>query len=187
MTKDNPVLSLAPGLKNFVEAGGESVEHFIKGIDEMRDTVKEAVKGIALAAVKTVKNAWADFKAAGKYVIDGLLNGIRDKKNALVDGAKNAANSILNAMENTLDINSPSKKTYQIGVYTMLGLINALKAMKNKLSAQTKNTINDGLLAPMNELVDETAASMWVSPSVPISISAVSLLICIKKLSSVKV
>lgn len=144
----------------FVEAGGESVEHFIKGIDEMRDTVKEAVKGIALAAVETVKNAWADFKAAGKYVIDGLLNGIRDKKNALVDGAKNAANSILNAMENTLDINSPSKKTYQIGVYTILGLINALKAMKNKLSAQTKNTINDGLLAPMNELVDETAEEM---------------------------
>lgn len=81
-------------------------------------------------AISNVKGAFDDagtwLKQAGKDIIDGLTNGIKEKAQAAVDAVKNVGSNLVSGIKGVLNIGSPSKVMHQIGNWTTEGLENGL-------------------------------------------------------------
>jgi hypothetical protein len=71
--------------------------------------------------------------SAGDAIIDGIIAGMKSKKEELKNEAINIATSIDKAVREALDINSPSKKGIEIGGYFVEGLIKGIDSYSNKV------------------------------------------------------
>ena len=65
-------------------------------------------------------------KSLGKYLVDGLSQGIREHIREAVDAAREMAREALEAAQDELDINSPSRKFYEVGEYVVDGFANSI-------------------------------------------------------------
>lgn len=83
-------------------------------------------------AISTIKNKYNSFSDAGIYVIKGFANGMSSQTSLVKQKAQSIASAALIAMTDELDINSPSKETYEIGENTGNGFINALTSYVGK-------------------------------------------------------
>ena len=114
----------------------------MKTVDgEMANGVSENSSVIEDAYVNTVDdgmdaaNSVASVRAPqlGNNIIDGASMAIVGGSDRFINACTNLMNQGLDGMENAAKIQSPSKKTYGIGVYLVLGLINAIKAKTSSL------------------------------------------------------
>ena len=69
----------------------------------------------------------------GKNIIEGMINGIRNKAGALFNKVAEIGNKIKNKIKDALKIGSPSKVTYQYSAWTTEGFINGLDSLKKQL------------------------------------------------------
>lgn len=82
-----------------------------------------------------ISNTFADLEEsgvkissdAGKQIISGLANGVKDNTTLFDESMSGAITSGENALRTAADIHSPSKLFYTDGMYIMDGLINAVK------------------------------------------------------------
>ena len=106
--------------------GKSMIAKFVDEITKYESKAKTAAKNIVVACNKELKNGATSAKLAGKNFVIGFANGISENTFKAQAQASAMAKAALDAAEDALDINSPSKETYQIGDYFGKGFVNAI-------------------------------------------------------------
>ena len=122
---------IIPYVKQAVSAVSEWIknnETIQNGINNLRSAFNNATKGL---------RDWVDnIKEADnipKYIISGLVNGIKNGASLAVEAIIELGKSILEGIKGVLGIHSPSTKFFEIGSNMIAGLINGLKAAVSAL------------------------------------------------------
>lgn len=89
-----------------------------RGIYKAKLAIAEGVNGF-IAKFNELKDKMSTI---GQQLLEGMVQGIRDKVGWLVDEGVRAANAVLSAIKNTLGIRSPSKVMAEMGKYLDEGL-----------------------------------------------------------------
>jgi tape measure domain-containing protein len=139
-------------MPRILRAGTDTIIAFIKGIasnmsriaDEGMRTIIVFVNSVTASINKYAPQLRAAGKDLGVAIIDGMTGGIASKVGSLVNAAKGAAQSAVQAAKNVLGISSPSKAFMYIGKQSGLGMVIGLS-----------NT--GGLIAKASEKVGDTA------------------------------
>ena len=101
--------------------------------------------------------------------MDGLINGIRSKKQIIIDTANNIANTVENVINNALQIKSPSKVLYRTGRYAGQGFVNGLAAYE-KTSYEVASNVADyarsGLSDAISRIRDIITGKIDVQPTI---------------------
>jgi len=86
---------------------------------------------------------------AGQNVINGLVNGISNGRNAVVGKIKEICAGALDAVKNFFGIKSPSRVMGQMGKFIMQGLGNGLESMRRSV-VSTAQSISDDVANGLN-------------------------------------
>ena len=106
----------------YKDAGASLVESIQNGVKSKN--IKTETSNIAIEGsneIKTDRDIWDAYVSAGKYLVDGLAEGLKNWDSA-VEAAKKLAQEVLSTIQNTTDEHSPSKKTMEYGMYLSEGL-----------------------------------------------------------------
>lgn len=154
-------------------------------------TIPEAV-GEAIAWLKTLPEEALEM---GKDLIEGLIEGIKEKAEALWDTITGIGEDVIGGFKSIFDIHSPSRVAAGIGQMLMQGLANGIQTSSGDVmtaATQTANTVVNQLssiLSPLKNLSGFsglTEASETNSNSVTILNTAYTALIALcSKLSTV--
>lgn len=130
----------------FLDGIEDLKERLETGLNEVAGTVSNSDGGIAGDLLNTavfgafapvVPDSWRQAVVEGgtelgMWLIDGVVNSI-DDGDAIVQAAGEdlIEAHLLEPMEETAEVNSPSKRTYRLGGYIVQGLIDGIDANKN--------------------------------------------------------
>lgn len=90
----------------------------------------------------------AGWDETGKQIVTGLTGGVESEKSNFLDALTQMALEGVQAVKDTLEINSPSRVTRELGNYTGLGFVSGLKDYAGKSYAAAANmaeSAKDGL------------------------------------------
>ena len=96
---------------------------------------------------------------AGKYVAEGLANGIKDHTDLAVNAAKRMADKVNEALPKQLGERSPSKIAYRFGMYYDQGLANGITDYAGVAITSTQDMADD-IITTANTIVNAIAAAM---------------------------
>lgn len=151
-------------LKTLADMGPQGYQYTKAFVGMTEDQLKEAgtlyEKSLILPQAVTA-HVYSSFAYAGQQSADGFFNGLT-KENVRDKGVEFAKN-LLSGIEGPagLDINSPSRKTYEDGVYAGLGfkdglgsnaVMSTLKGTCNKICRSVRDWFKEGL--PPESLYD---------------------------------
>lgn len=126
----------------------DKIKEFAKSLWQSLKTTFENIKTSivnAFTAVSTgVKNMWSNVTEFikglpdqmlifGKNIIQGLINGIKDKAKAVVEAITNVTSGITNKVKSVLGIKSPSKVMMGIGLNIVDGLTKGILDNRDEL------------------------------------------------------
>lgn len=111
--------------------------------------------------VKSVGRLPADLKAwavdagtwllqAGRDMINGMINGVKEKAADLVNAARGVVSGAVQAAKNLLNIKSPSKVFATIGSLTMAGFIQGLTSRTSAVMSAVKGAIGPAVAWAQN-------------------------------------
>lgn len=131
------VKSTTTTLVNGAKAAVEKVFNSFKStIDTAMNNVKTAVESGWNKAKSFLEGI--DLTSIGKDIVNGLVDGIRSKFEAVKKAAEELAEKVKSAIKGVMDINSPSKVTTQYGQWTGEGFANGIQKSSKKAEAQAK-------------------------------------------------
>lgn len=114
------------GFRNFIN-------NFVSAVVGSIKSIPSKIASIPGKIVNIFKTLKSKMPTIGKNIIEGMINGIRNKAGALFNKVAEIGNKIKNKIKNALKIGSPSKVTYQYGAWTTEGFINGLDSLKKQL------------------------------------------------------
>lgn len=117
------------------DAASKLATFLVDGLNSKKTKVKDKAKEIsedAAGGIKTQEDNNKDWYNAGTYVVSGFANGITDNTFMAEARAKAMAKAALEAAEEELDENSPSKEFYRVGAFAGQGFINAFADYESK-------------------------------------------------------
>lgn len=131
------IIGAIDAIRNAVQSGMGAVQNIFTSI---WNSIKSSIDNV----LNSIKGAFnIDWGALGRGIIDGIVNGIRNGAQAIVDAAKGAAQAALDAAKAALGIKSPSKKAAEeVGLPFAQGVrIGAMKGL-GALSADIAHSLN---------------------------------------------
>ena len=144
----------------FKEAANTLLKAFVDSIKIGTTTVPDLFDKPMTDMINNIKNYRNDMYESGKYIVDGFKNGIEDRSEDVLSPAKNMAESVKNAIDKFMDINSPSKVMYKTGSFVGEGFINAINDYSKKAykaSDNLGNSAKDGFsnaISHIQKLID---------------------------------
>lgn len=120
-------LVLKNSYKNFKEIGGNFLEWLKKGILAGNDKVVESIKGLGDDMKEKLVKFKDDFFEIGSNLINGLINGIKNKASEVKDNMTTLASDALEAAKDFLGIASPSKEMIKIGEFMGDGMVEGIE------------------------------------------------------------
>ena len=128
-TSDEGILvSLTDTITNssdkFTDAVGAIIDAMKLKMSSYRWTLTETMASILNSVVRIARTFNSDFVNVGKYLIDGLITGLKDpdKSTALSQTVRQIGEGMVRNMKESTQVNSPSKATMEIGRFLMEGL-----------------------------------------------------------------
>ncbi len=122
-------------VKFFEELPGKIWTAILKALDtitkwreQMISFVVVEVPKIVLSIVSEFKKLPDELRKLGKFIWDGLINGLKDAWSTVTNGIKGFTDGFINGFKDALGIHSPSKVFYEIGGYIDQGLANGINA-----------------------------------------------------------
>lgn len=117
--------------EGWLEAGKNILTKLWDGIKEIWAKVKQWFLDKFSASqsggiIYTIKAFYEDFRSAAKHLIDGIIQGIKDKWDDLVQKFKDLAETCKNAWNKFWKIESPSKVMAESGMYIMQGAVRGI-------------------------------------------------------------
>lgn len=153
----------------FSFAGTAIATSLITGVGGKAPQISTAFTTALQSAVSSIKLQRSNFYNAGGYLVEGFANGIKDNAFKAQAKAIAMANAALQAAEDALDENSPSKESYRIGDYFGLGFVNAIgdygqKAYKT--SHEMADQARAGLSNAISQIKNKIDGDMDVQPTI---------------------
>ena len=113
-------------IRNFpkiVKAGGELIGKLVMGISGAVWKLLEVAPQLISTIVKGINNFNSEVRNTGKYLVEGLYNGILSKANWLYNQVRSFAKNIISNIKSALGIHSPSTVMRdEVGKYLAQGL-----------------------------------------------------------------
>ena len=111
------------------QAGMEAFESAIDGMmgNEVLQGIAEAVAKVITTGIEKIKSFVSQFKEAGQNIMNGLIDGIREKISAVTDMVQNVASTVSGAFKGALGIASPSKVFEEFGKFVDMGLAEGIE------------------------------------------------------------
>lgn len=145
------------GIRNFVDAftlAKEDVQEavdnftgaFIDSLEDpnLRQNMRLAFEGHLTALIIRINERRADFITAGKDTVQGFIDGMKSKMDALAydNPGEEMGQIVLKGIKGpkALAIASPSRRMHEAGVYTIEGFINGLTSLFPQLQETTEET-----------------------------------------------
>ena len=122
-------------VKFFEELPGNIWIAILKALDVISKWRERMVAFVVVEIPKIISSIVGEFKKLpdelrklGKFIWDGLINGLKDAWSTVTNGIKSFTDGFVNGFKDALEIHSPSQVFYQIGVYVDQGLANGIAA-----------------------------------------------------------
>lgn len=138
----------------------------INPIAQAVSAVWQKITGIKDAVVDGVNSAWNwikgkfnDFVNAGRDLINGLVNGISNAKDAVVNKVKEICSGALDSVKKFFGIKSPSRVMAQMGDYLMIGFRNGISAAGDAVvtaAQRVSESVAEGVNNGINQVQDGT-------------------------------
>lgn len=155
---------------DFNTAGQQISTEMANGIGDTAGQVSDAA-GNAVSNAKTAAEnlvAW-NFWWIGTQMAEGLRDGIRDRAGQVADEAARMVREAMDAARAEADVNSPSRKFYQLGAYCGMGLTNALDDYSKYAYASGRNLMRSTLdgVSGFTSKVDDLISSTFDTDAQP--------------------
>ena len=122
-------------VKFFEKLPGNIWTAILKTLDTISEWRKKMVAFVVVEVPKIVSSIVGEFKKLpselrklGKFIWDGLINGLKDAWSTVTNGIKSFTDGFVNGFKDALGIHSPSKVFEQFGIYIDQGLANGITA-----------------------------------------------------------
>ncbi|MCC8049704.1 MAG: tape measure protein [Clostridiales bacterium] len=110
-------VTLALSVDDFESAGTVLIDAVADGIGDGSEDVSTAATSVLSSSVSKIRNRYQSFYNSGKYLMEGLAQGITNNQYKAINAATTTATNTLKALNEALDEHSPSKATRQSGQY----------------------------------------------------------------------
>ena len=146
------------------DALGFAVGKIGEWVGNMVVTVTTEVPKIVSSIVGEFKKLPDELRKLGKFIWDGLINGLKDAWSTVTNGIKSFTDGFVNGFKDALEIRSPSQVFHQIGVYVDQGLANGITAALSYVEQAMTNLANV-VQQKGNEMIDygTTTATNFVN------------------------
>lgn len=128
----NAVKAIAD-IVNAVTEGWQAFEQFWQGIVEWRNQVEIEVRAVADVIAQAFLELPTRMLEIGAQIMQGLLDGIRQKASEVTSYITGIANSIAQSARDALGIRSPSRVMIGVGENVMQGLGNGMEGMRGQV------------------------------------------------------
>jgi hypothetical protein len=147
-------------------------------MDTFKNTSKEkgmdlppTLQKIAITAAKALCNndVLKELKTQGINFIQGFMDGIENKKQALYDKVNTIGETVTNKLKNALKEKSPSKATQKIGNYFTEGFIIGINQYSNRLydvSGKVGDKAREGLSNAVSTISSLIDSDMDTQPTI---------------------
>lgn len=157
---DAAILILENMVSTFKDQGNKIMESgLVQGIKDKIDAVKMQIAGVMNAAHNKISEFVSSFKEAGKNIIDGLVNGIKEFASSPVEAIKDLGEQIYTAFTEMFDINSPSRLFRSYGMYIDQGLSEGIDAYADS-AVQSTESLGRGTVSAMQAALNELSETI---------------------------
>jgi tape measure domain-containing protein len=132
---------ISPFLTQLLDQGGEGVSR----LNDLTTQLDNAAGGLGSTASRELYQAGVD-------AATGLLQGLSDNQTAIQAQMRAIANSMLLAVQGTLDIHSPSRKFKALGQYANDGLVAGLKGSASNVTDAASGVGDEAINGLRNSL-----------------------------------
>ena len=160
-------------LKYLADMGPEGaayVQTFVDMTDEELQKANELYNEALALPTETVESIAESYATAGTQAGEGFTTGLTDSKEGAKTAATEMAEETLTAMNETLDINSPSKEMQTIGEYAAEGLTVGLKEGKRGVVDTVSDLASELIRTAQNGL--QTAKFADIGKQIPAGLKA---------------
>lgn len=158
-------------VKFFEELPGNIWTAILKALDVISKWRERMIAFVVIEVPKIISSIVGEFKKLpdelrklGKFIWDGLINGLKDAWSTVTNGIKSFTDGFVNGFKDALEIHSPSQVFHQIGVYVDQGLANGITAAVPYVSTAMQGVV-DAVQKKGNELIaaGSTQATNYVT------------------------
>lgn len=122
-------------VKFFEELPGNIWTAILKALDVISKWRERMIASVVIEIPKIISSIVGEFKKLpdelrklGKFIWDGLINGLKDAWSTVTNGIKSFTDGFINGFKEALGIHSPSTVFAGIGGYIVQGLANGITA-----------------------------------------------------------
>lgn len=152
-------------VKFFEELPGNIWTAILKALDVISKWRERMIAFVVIEVPKIISSIVGEFKKLpdelrklGKFIWDGLINGLKDAWSTVTNGIKSFTDDFVNGFKDALEIHSPSQVFHQIGVYVDQGLANGITAALPYVEQAMTNLANV-VQQKGNEMIDYGATT----------------------------
>lgn len=158
-------------VKFFEELPGNILTAILKTVDTISEWREKMVAFIVVEVPKIVSSIVGEFKKLpdelrklGKFIWDGLINGLKDAWSTVTNGIKGFTDGFINGFKDALGIHSPSTVFAEIGGYIDQGLANGITSAILYVATAMQGVV-DAVQEKGNELINagSTQATNYVT------------------------
>ena len=147
-------------VKFFEELPGNILTAILKTVDTISEWRERMVAFVVVEVPKIISSIVGEFKKLpdelrklGKFIWNGLINGLKDAWSTVTNGIKSFTDGFINGFKDALGIHSPSKVFEQFGIYIDQGLANGITAALPYVEQAMTNLANV-VQQKGNEMID---------------------------------
>lgn len=158
-------------VKFFEELPGNIWTAILKALDVISKWRERMIASVVIEIPKIISSIAGEFKKLpdelrklGKFIWDGLINGLKDAWSTVTNGIKSFTDGFINGFKEALGIHSPSTVFAGIGGYIVQGLANGITAALPYVEQAMTNLANV-VQQKGNEMIDygTTTATNFVN------------------------
>lgn len=152
-------------VKFFEELPGNIWTAILKALDVISKWRERMIAFVVIEVPKIISSIAGEFKKLpdelrklGKFIWDGLINGLKDAWSTVTNGIKSFTDGFINGFKEALGIHSPSTVFAGIGGYIVQGLANGITAALPYVEQAMTNLANV-VQQKGNEMIDYGATT----------------------------
>ncbi|MCM1264057.1 MAG: phage tail tape measure protein, partial [Butyrivibrio sp.] len=108
--------------ESYKKAGEKAAEKAAEGATDSETNLESAMELSDEAAERVAES----YKGVGEKAVEGMITGIDETGTNIEDAGTNMGDALLDATNNALEINSPSKKYKKIGEFVVAGIVQGI-------------------------------------------------------------